>query len=88
MSIIITSRFKRDVKLAQKRKYDVEKLKELIVLLHNHETLSYAHRDHQLKGQLSECRECHIGPDWLLIYRYDGDDLILERTGSHSDLFK
>ena len=88
MSIIRTSRFKRDIKLAKKRRCNTEKLKSLIVLLHNHNTLSHVHRDHQLKGVLKECRECHIAPDWLLIYRYAGDDLILERTGTHSDLFK
>lgn len=55
-------------------------------LIHR-EPLDPAQYDHQLKGEWSGHRECHLGPDWLLIYRIDGDDIIFERTGSHADLF-
>jgi mRNA interferase YafQ len=86
-SIRRDTQFKRDVKRLQKRGKDLEKLKNIIRLLVKAENLAQKHRDHQLKGLLKDCRECHIEPDWLLIYRIEGSELCLVRTGSHADLF-
>ena len=79
--------FKRDVKRLIKRGKDSNKLKKIINLLVNAETLPQENIDHQLKGNLKDCRECHIEPDWLLIYRIEGSEFCLVRTGSHADLF-
>lgn len=87
-SIRRDTQFKRDVKRLKKRGKDPEKLKQVIRLLLKAEKLEPKHRDHQLKGLLKDCRECHIEPDWLLIYRIEGSELCLVRTGSHADLFK
>ena len=81
------TQFKRDVNRLKKRNKDFEKLKEIIVLLVAGEKLPAKCQDHRLKGILKDCRECHIEPDWLLIYRIEGSELCLVRTGSHSDLF-
>ncbi|MDX1777138.1 MAG: type II toxin-antitoxin system YafQ family toxin [Desulfobulbales bacterium] len=81
------SQFKRDVKRLQRRGKDLEKLKQVIKLLLHAEKLAARHRDHRFKGILKDCRECHIEPDWLLIYRIEGSELCLVRTGSHADLF-
>lgn len=84
-----TSRFEKDVKLAKKRGYDLNLLTEIIKKLAAGEELPPKNRDHQLVGNYSGCRECHITPDWLLVYEYEEGDLILflTRTGTHSDLF-
>ena len=84
-----TSRFGKDVKLAKKRGYDLNLLVEIIKKLAAGEELPPKNRDHQLVGNYSGCRECHITPDWLLVYEYEEGDLILflTRTGTHSDLF-
>ena len=87
-SIRRDTQFKRDVRRLQKRGKDLEKLKIIIRLLVKAEKLEVKHRDHQLKGLFKDCRECHIEPDWLLIYRIEGSELCLVRTGSHADLFK
>lgn len=63
------------------------KLRELIVLLANGEPLPPRYKDHPLAGEWKHHRDCHIEPDWLLLYKIDGDDLYLVRTGTHSDLF-
>ena len=86
-SIRRDTQFKRDVKRLKKRRNDVEKLKNIIHRLVNAEKLPSANKDHQLKGTLKDFRECHIEPDWLLIYRIEGSELCLARTGSHADLF-
>jgi len=82
------TQFKKDVKLLQKRGKDMEKLRKIIMFLVEGEKLPRKNRDHQLKGTLKDCRECHIESDWLLIYRIEGSELSLVRTGSHSDLFR
>ncbi len=84
-----TPTFKKDFKLAQKQGLDLNKLKEIIILLANGEPLPPKNKDHQLKGNYKGHRECHIEPDWLLIYKIQDDMLILTlvRTGSHSKLF-
>lgn len=84
-----SNQFKKDVKLAQKRGYNINILTDVIKKLANGETLDAKYRDHQLSGNYGSFRECHIQPDWLLIYEIEDDKLILylSRTGSHSDLF-
>jgi len=81
--------FKKDYKRIAKRGYDVCKLDEVIVMLANEKTLPEKFKDHQLVGNYVGCRECHITPDWLLIYEIDNNELtlFLTRTGTHSDLF-
>ena len=86
-SPVVRAQFRRDVKLAQKRGKNTAKLREVILLLMEGRPLPSRLRDHSLGGQWKDYRDCHIEPDWLLIYRIDGDDLYLVRTGSHSDLF-
>ena len=81
--------FKKDYKRIAKRGYDIRKLDEVIDLLANEKPLSEKYKDHQLVGNYLGCRECHITPDWLLIYEIDNNELtlFLTRTGTHSDLF-
>lgn len=86
--IFQTSRFKKDLKLAKKRGKDLDKLKHVIGLIVEGQPLEAHHRDHSLAGDWSGSRDCHIEPDWVLIYRVDDRSLYLERTGSHSDLFR
>ncbi|MHC4434029.1 MAG: type II toxin-antitoxin system YafQ family toxin [Planctomycetota bacterium] len=80
--------FKKDYKRTKKQNRDIDKLRTVIELLAQRKPLPAKYRDHKLTGYSKEHRDCHIEPDWLLIYRFDGDDLILERTGSHSELFR
>ena len=86
-SIRRDTQFKSDVKRLLKRGKDMEKLKEIIDRLLYAQELPARTRDHQLKGTLKDCRECHIEGDWPLIYRIEGSELCLIRTGSHADLF-
>jgi len=86
-SIRRDTQFKRDVKRLLRRGKDMHKLKEIIDRLVRAQELPARTGDHQLKGTLKDCRECHIEGDWLLIYRIEGSELCLIRTGSHSDLF-
>jgi len=86
-SIRRDTQFKRDTKRLIKRGKDMDKLKDIIKRLVDAKRLPPRNKDHQLKGTLKDCRECHIEPDWLLIYRIEGAELCLIRTGSHSDLF-
>ncbi len=85
-----TSRFQRDLKRAAKRGYHTELLTAVIKKLADGVHLEQRYRDHALTGDYAGSRECHITPDWLLIYEIDGDTLLLYllRTGTHSDLFK
>ena len=87
-AIFQTSQFKKDFKRIKKRSKDLSKLKEVVSVIANSEALEERHRDHALSGNWSGSRDCHIEPDWILIYRVDGEFLFLERTGSHSDLFR
>ena len=81
------AQFRRDVKLAKKRGKDMAKLREVILLLIEGSPLPPRYKDDSLGGDWKHFRDCHIEPDWLLIYKIDGDDLHLVRTGTHSDLF-
>ncbi len=87
--IVWTSQFNKDYKAAIKRNLDIALIDECIRLLAAGAVLDPKYRDHALTGNWSGNRECHIQPDWLLIYRIEGDGLILvlTRTGTHSDLF-
>jgi len=83
-----TSQFKKDVKRLQKRGKEMALLKDIILRLASNQSLEAKYRDHVLVGNYYGTRECHISPDWLLIYRISDTDLILIRTGSHTDLFE
>ena len=85
---IYTKQFARDVKKAQKRGKNLEKFKIIATTLVRGDALDELHRDHKLLGNYSGRRECHIESDWLLIYKTVGDQIIFERMGNHSDLFK
>ena len=84
---IFTGQFRRDVRLAERRGKDMEKLKRVVSMLLAGEPLPRELRDHPLKGEWKDCRDLHVAPDWVLIYRVEGDDVLFERTGTHSDLF-
>jgi mRNA interferase YafQ len=86
-TLIRGGQFRRDVKLAQRRGKDLSKLRELILLLAEGSPLPPHYKDHPLAGPWKHYRDCHVEPDWLLIYKVDGDDVYLVRTGTHSDLF-
>ncbi len=88
MKISYTTQFKKDYKRIKRQNKDTDKLKTVIQKLACNETLEAKYRDHQLTGDWKGHRDCHMGPDWLLIYRISDADLILERTGSHSELFR
>ncbi|MCI8776355.1 MAG: type II toxin-antitoxin system YafQ family toxin [Oscillospiraceae bacterium] len=85
-----TSKFQKDLKKAEKRGYKLSLLIEVINSLADGKTLPEKNKDHALAGNFIGCRECHITPDWLLIYEISEDELILylTRTGTHSDLFR
>ncbi len=87
--IVPTGRFKHDLKTARKRGYNLSLLGEVVDALAEGNELPPKYRDHSLGGNYKNCRECHITPDWLLIYEISEGDLILylTRTGTHSDLF-
>ena len=81
--------FKKDFKRIKKRGYDISRLEKIVELLANELPLPEQFKDHNLSGNYNGFRECHIAPDWLLIYQVNNNELVLvlSRTGSHSDLF-
>lgn len=81
--------FKKDFKRIKKRGYDISRLEKIVELLANEVPLLEQFKDHNLSGNYNGFRECHIAPDWLLIYQVNNNELVLvlSRTGSHSDLF-
>ena len=87
MTIKYTTQFKKDYKQIKKQGKDLEQLRIVITKLATGEKLGPKYKDHGLTGSLKGYRDCHVEPDWLLIYKLIGDRLFLERTGSHSDLF-
>lgn len=89
LEIILSNRFKKDLKLAAKRGYNLELLSKVVDLLASQEKLPSKYKDHELVGNYIGFRECHIQADWLLVYRVQSDTLILflSRTGTHSDLY-
>lgn len=88
-SIVWTTRFKKDYKLAMKRHMDMNLIDDIIRKLSQGETLPEKNHDHELTGDWIGHRECHILPDWLLLYRIDDNILVLTltRTGTHSDVY-
>lgn len=89
LTIKYTAKFKKDYKSVVKRGYDIKKLEEILKLLIQEKQLPQKNNDHSLSGDYCGFRECHIEPDWLLIYKIENDILTLTavRTGTHSDLF-
>ncbi len=89
LDIIASNRFKKDLKLALKRGYQISLLEEVVDKLAMQQPLEERYRDHLLTGDYGGFRECHITPDWLLVYQVRENELILflSRTGTHSDLF-
>ena len=89
LEIVLGNQFKRDLKLVVKRGYDLSLLESVVERLAGGETLPAHNRDHALTGKYSGFRECHILPDWLLVYRAEEElsVLFLTRTGTHADLF-
>ena len=87
VSIRRVSKFKADYKRCMKRGLDVSKLHAIIESLVAGNKLDARYKDHPLQGEYNDCRECHIQPDWLLIYMLTGSELVLVRTGTHTDLF-
>ncbi|MBQ9080731.1 MAG: type II toxin-antitoxin system YafQ family toxin [Clostridia bacterium] len=89
LDVVLSNRFKKDLKLISKRGYDLDLLDSVVEKLASRIPLEEKYRDHSLTGNYSGFRECHILPDWLLVYRIDENEVILflSRTGTHSDLF-
>ena len=87
MRLLTTKRFERDVRLCKRRGKNLDKLWTVVDLLLAERPPDRRHRSHRLSGEWSRVWECHIEPDWLLIWHLDDDDLVLARTGTHSDLF-
>jgi len=88
LQIIYRTQFKKDYKTMKKRNKDLKKLKEVLNLLENGKPIPKKYEDHPLSGSYVGRRDLHIEPDWILIYKIEENNLILERTGSHSDLFR
>lgn len=89
LTIKYQTAFKRDYKRIKKRGYDVHLLEKVIEMLAMRQVLPKEYRDHSLTGNYSGCRECHITPDWFLVYEVNEKELVLylTRTGTHSDIF-
>ncbi|HBF34450.1 TPA: type II toxin-antitoxin system mRNA interferase toxin, RelE/StbE family [Candidatus Sumerlaeota bacterium] len=83
-----TGQFYKDIKRMQKRGKDMDALKSVVGMLIAGKALGVAYRDHRLVGNYAGRRECHIQPDWLLVYKLQEETIVFERTGTHSDLFK
>ena len=89
LAIKFTTKFKKDYKIIKKRGYNIRLFAETVGILASEQQLPQKYKDHALSGEYEGLRECHIQPDWLLVYRIEKDALILTlaRTGTHSDLF-
>ena len=87
LEVMPTKRFQKDMALAKRRGKSIAKIEAVIETLANEESLAEKHRPHTLSGQWKSFHECHVEPDWLLIYRIEDRTLELARTGTHSDLF-
>ena len=85
---VTTKQFQKDVKRAKNQGRKIEKLKHIMTMLVNEEPLPAKNRPHKLTGDFNHHHECHITPDWLLIYKIGKKEVIFERAGSHSELFK
>jgi mRNA interferase YafQ len=87
VKIQYTTQFKKDYQRIKKQNKKIKKLEKVIQILFAENQLPLRYRDHQLQGKWKKYRDCHIEPDWILIYKISPHELILERTGSHSELF-
>ena len=89
-SVILTSSFKKDAKRCKKRGYNTALLREAIRILSEKGMLPSSYRPHKLSGKYSDCWECHLQPDWLLVWKKNNNELILTMTatGTHDDLFR
>lgn len=89
LRLTTTAKFRKDLKLAEKRGQDITLLNQVIQTLLSEKALDRKYKDHPLQGEYEGCRECHIAPDWLLIYETNEEEAVLVamRTGTHSDLF-
>jgi len=87
LQLIQESRFEKDIVKANKRGKDMKKLLNIVTLLLQEKSLPVRNRNHKLVGDYKDCWECHIEPDWLLIYKKTSVSIVLSRTGTHSDLF-
>ena len=90
LEVILSNRFKRDLKVIKKRGYNLDLLNDIVDKLAAESPLDTKYHDHSLTGDFIGFRECHIQPDWLLIYRIDAEEvfLLLSRTGTHSVIFR
>ena len=87
LQVEYSNAFKKDIKRIQRRGKDIKKFKKITDLLINKKSLPQKYRDHILIGNYNKHRECHIEPDWLLIYRIEASIIFFESMGSHADLF-
>ena len=87
LDVRYSTKFKRDFKVCTKRGYNLKRLQNVIDILRVPDSLPPKNRDHNLTGSYAGYRECHVEPDWLLIYQQTETELLLYRTGTHSDLF-
>ncbi len=87
MKVTQTTQFRKDLKIQQKRGKDLQKVRDLIAHSLSEKTLPVKNRDHALTGNWFGWRDCHLEPDWLLIYKRSEVELTLGRTGTHADLF-
>ena len=88
LTIAYTSKMKRDVKRVMKRGKDIAKLTAALTMLASEAQMPEKYKDHPLKGEMRGYRECHIEPDWLLVYQIVQDELLLLASGTHADLFE
>jgi mRNA interferase YafQ len=86
--VLWTNQFKKDYKRAIAQGRDIKALRDMLTLLAREDKLPGQYKDHPLRGDWNQSRDCHIKADWVLIYRITGDTLILARMGSHSELFR
>jgi mRNA interferase YafQ len=87
LELHVTRAFKKDAKKAKRQRLDLSLLEDVVARLRQQTSLPPRFRDHSLTGNYKNCRECHLHPDWLLIYEVIENTLILHRLGSHSELF-
>lgn len=87
LDVRYSTKFKKDFKICVKRRYDMALLQQVIDILKIPDALPPKNVDHNLSGNFVGYRECHVSPDWLLIYKQDVNELLLYRTGTHADLF-
>ncbi len=87
LNLIYEKRFEKDLLKVIKRGKDLQKLREVTALLKSEQPLPAKNYNHKLKGPLAGCWKCHLEPDWLLVYKKTATEIILSRTGTHSDLF-